>query len=164
VARTLLDLASTLPFDDLEVALADARGRRLVRDRELTAVLERNCKRRGAQAFRHLIELARERGLTRSEAERRLLTLVRSSDLPVPQVNVRIGGFEVDFAWRSQRVIVEVDGYAFHSSARAFERDRERDATLAARGYVVLRVTWRQITTRPMAVVARLASALSVRT
>ena len=61
-----------------------------------------------------------------------------------------------------ERLIVEVDGYAFHSTRAAFERDRARDAELQARGYRVIRITWRQIETSTHAVVARLAAALAV--
>lgn len=56
--------------------------------------------------------------------------------------------------------MVEVDGYAFHSSRAAFERDRVRDAELQAAGYRVLRVTWRQVTGEPEAVIARIAALL----
>lgn len=55
----------------------------------------------------------------------------------------------------------EVDGFAFHSTRAAFERDRLRDAELQARGLAVLRVTWRQIVDEPDALVARLARALT---
>ena len=66
-------------------------------------------------------------------------------------------------SWLREKLIVEVDGYAYHSSMRAFERDRERDAQLAARGHTVIRVTWRQLRDGPEAVVARIAAALVVR-
>jgi very-short-patch-repair endonuclease len=66
----------------------------------------------------------------------------------------------VDFIWRDQRLIVETDGYRFHSSRTAFERDRIRDAELTGAGFRVVRVTWRQLTSEPLAVVARLAVAL----
>ena len=91
--------------------------------------------------------LADERGptLTRSEAERRLLKLIAAAELPRPQVNTRVQGFEVDALWREQRLIVEVDGYVFHGPRPVFERDRRRDQVLIAAGYRVLRVTWRQL-------------------
>jgi very-short-patch-repair endonuclease len=56
--------------------------------------------------------------------------------------------------WREQRLVVEVDGYAFHSSRRSFERDRRKDQELTAAGYRVIRVTWRQLTAEPTAVAA----------
>jgi very-short-patch-repair endonuclease len=89
-----------------------------------------------------------------------MLGLVRAAALPAPRTNVRIGPYEVDAMWNEQRVIVEVDGYAFHSSRAAFERDRARDADLQARGFRVVRVTWRQIVDRPEATVARIACLL----
>jgi very-short-patch-repair endonuclease len=78
-------------------------------------------------------------------------------------MNARVNGYEVDFLWRPQRVIVEIDGYAFHSSHSAFERDRAKGAALAAAGFVVIRVTWLQMEREPYVVVANLAQALAQR-
>ena len=91
------------------------------------------------------------------------MKLIRAAELPPPEVNARVGGFEVDFLWREQRLVVEVDGFRYHSSRAAFERDRRRDAALAAAGYRVIRVTWRQLVEGPEAVVARIAAALAAR-
>jgi very-short-patch-repair endonuclease len=112
---------------------------------------------RGVKALRHLTQ--DQPSLTRSEAERRLLYLVREAGLPLPQTNVRVAGLEVDFFWPELRLVVEVDGYAFHSSRAAFERDRRRDADLFAHGIDALRVTWTQIADEPLSLVALLASA-----
>ncbi|MFU8814467.1 MAG: type IV toxin-antitoxin system AbiEi family antitoxin domain-containing protein [Pseudomonadales bacterium] len=163
-ARTLLDLAAVLSFDDLEAAYAETRGRGLVRHRDFPALLARNRGRRGAKALRRLLDFERDHGISRSQAERRFLALARAAGLLAPKVNTRVGGFEVDFMWPEQRVIVEVDGFAFHGDRVAFERDRERDASLAALGCVVMRVTWQQLVGRREAVIARVASALAVRT
>lgn len=43
------------------------------------------------------------------------------------------------------RLIIEVDGYAYHSDPEAFEADRRRDARLSALGYHVLRFSYQQI-------------------
>jgi len=99
--------------------------------------------------------------LTRSEAERRLLDLLRAAGLPPTAVNARIGRYEVDLLWRPQRLVVEVDGYAYHGTRAAFERDRRRDAELQAAGHRVIRVTWRQLVEEPEAVVDRIAQALA---
>jgi very-short-patch-repair endonuclease len=47
----------------------------------------------------------------------RFLALVRKAELALPETNIRLGRHEVDFLWREQRLIVEVDGFHFHSSA-----------------------------------------------
>jgi hypothetical protein len=56
----------------------------------------------------------------------------------------RVGGIELDFGFSKQRVDVEVDGWATHSTRDQFERDRERDAELGAIGWLVLRFSWKQ--------------------
>jgi very-short-patch-repair endonuclease len=162
-ARTLLDLAGTVSARELEQALAEAHARGLVRRGEMVALLARYPRRPGIAALRSLIAPDASPALTRSEAEERLLAMIRAAELPAPEVNVRIGRHEVDFLWSDQRLVVEVDGFRFHSSRTAFERDRARDAELASLGFLVIRVTWRQIVDRPSAVVARIAGALAVR-
>ena len=89
------------------------------------------------------------------------LELIRAARLPEPETNAKVGGHEVDFLWREQRLVVEVDGYAFHSSRSSFERDRRRDAELARERLRVMRVTWRQIDGDPVATAAALAGALA---
>ena len=76
-------------------------------------------------------------------------------------MNTRLGAHLVDFHWRDRNLVAEVDGYRFHSSRGAFERDRRRDADLNAAGFRVLRITWRQLAEEPLAVIARLAQALA---
>ncbi len=86
---------------------------------------------------------------------------MRAAGLPAPETNARIAGLEVDFLWRRERVVAEVDGFAFHSSRASFERDRRRDGRLAERGLRVVRFTWLQLEREPYYVVARLANALA---
>jgi very-short-patch-repair endonuclease len=160
-ARTLLDLAADSPLRELRRALAWARRRKAVDPSELLQMLRRHPRRRGVGHLRRLIEAGAEADFTRSEAEERLLELVRKADLPRPLVNVRLKGFEVDLLWRRHRLVVEVDGFDFHSSRSAFEGDRRRDARLGAAGYQVLRVTWRHLEQEPEAVLVRLAQALA---
>ncbi len=160
-ARTLIDLAALLPRRDTERALEQALVRRLTTLEHLLIEIHAARSRRGTRALRAIAEEVQTPSLTRSEAERRLLDLVRRAHLPHPVTNTRVGRFEVDLLWARERLVVEVDGYAFHGGRQAFERDRERDAELQLAGHRVLRVTWRQITDEPHRVVARLARGLS---
>jgi very-short-patch-repair endonuclease len=159
--RTLLDLAGVLSPRDLRRAVDEASARRLAGRADLVAALERSPRARGATVLRSLLAADREPALTRSEAEERMLELIRAGRLPTPRVNARVGAYEVDLLWPPQRLVLEVDGYAFHSSRRAFETDRLRDAHLQAAGFRVLRVTWRQITDEPEAVLVTLARMLA---
>lgn len=50
-------------------------------------------------------------------------------------------GYEVDAFWPDANLIVELDGYAAHSTRRAFQADRERDRRLIAAGFRAIRLT-----------------------
>lgn len=160
-ARTIVDAAGEVGPRALARMLEEAEVRRLARPDDVRAALARAPGRRGAAALGDLLERDAAPALTRSEAEVALLDLLRSAGIPPTAVNAPVGRYEVDFVWHPQRVIVEVDGYAFHAGRAAFERDRRRDAELAAAGWRVLRVTWRQIAETPAAVVARIAGVLA---
>jgi very-short-patch-repair endonuclease len=162
-ARTLLDLAAELPIRELEQAIALAERNHAGTQRRLTALLARYPARAGTPKLRELLDGPRNPALARSEAEERLLELVRRGGLGVPEMNVRVGPYELDLFWRDRGLAVEVDGYAFHGDRAAFEADRRRDADLAARGIQVMRVTWRQITSEPEATLVRLVQALGQR-
>jgi very-short-patch-repair endonuclease len=158
-ARTLLDLAATASTKDLELALNEAHLQRRVSSHSLNEQFSRYPRHRGAAALKRATRL--DPRLTRSEAERLMLDLVREAGLPTPEANVRIAGYEVDLLWREPKLIVEIDGYAFHSMRSSFERDRRRDQQLVAAGHRVIRVTWRQITDETIGVATRLATALA---
>jgi hypothetical protein len=101
--------------------------------------------------------------LTRSELEELFLAICRDFSLPPPQVNARLHGYIVDFLWPAERLIVETDGWESHRTRAAYERDRERDALLALRGYLVVRFTYRQIVAEPKVVATRVRSLLRAR-
>ena len=129
--------------------------------RRLEGLLRRYPRRPGTPVLRRVLALDGGPAFLRSEAEARFLDLVRRAELPRPLCNARERGYEVDFLWRRQRLVVEVDGRRDHASRSAFERDRTRDAVLGAAGFRVIRVTWRMLTRTPEAVVARVAQALT---
>ena len=139
--------------------LALALDRGLARRGELRRLLVRHKGAPGSRILRHV--LGADPALTRSVAEERLQKLIRAADLPQPETNVRVAGLEVDCHWPEHGLVVEVDGFAYHGSAAAFERDRSRDRQLTASGRAVIRVTWRQLDNEPLAVIAQLALALA---
>jgi very-short-patch-repair endonuclease len=162
-ARVLLDIAPNLTDRELERAFDEALVRRRTSRREVREMLSRYPKRTGCGPVRELVEGDRWTTRTRSEAEELFLELTRKGGLPHPEINVRLGRYEVDFLWRQQRVVVEIDGYAYHSSRAALERDHRRDAELQATGYLVIRISWRELTREPEAVLVRIALALARR-
>lgn len=159
-ARTVVDLAGELDGARLERLVHEAQVRRLASPQAVRAALDRAGPVRGAAGLRRILEAARP-GVTRSEAERLLTRILRGAELPPPRRNVVVGRYELDALWPGHRVVVEVDGWQFHGTRQAFERDRRRDMELQALGYRVVRVTWRQMRDEPLAVVARLAALLA---
>jgi len=162
--RTLLDLAAVLSRPGLERACEQAEALRLTDGPSLDELIERHPRRKGALLLRAIVGSGRVGIITRSELEARFLTFVADLGLPVPHTNARIeaGGrwLEVDCLWPESRVVVELDGHAFHSTRAAFERDRERDRLLQAAGWRVVRITWRQLRDEPAAVARDLARLL----
>ena len=140
-ARTLRDLRRTSPQPVFQAAVRRALDLRLIDEADLD----------------------REPDLTRSELERLFLNLCRRHRLPHPEVNARIGQYEVDFLWHDRALIVETDGYRHHANRAAFESDRGRDAELQRLGFRVIRFTYRQVTQDRSAVVAALHALLGQR-
>jgi len=161
-ARTLLDLAAEAPRDTLERLIEEVQVQGLASTAELLAMAARGAGRRGVSTFRELVEFLDEPLFTRSEAERRLGILCRTAGLPLPRMNTRRAGWEVDAVWDAQRLVVEIDGRKFHSPATKFERDRRKDGELMLAGYRVLRITWRRLTRKPEQVIALIAGALAL--
>lgn len=162
VPRVLLDLAGDAPLRLVSHALNESRVSGRLNAEALQALLERTGGRPGHEALRGLLG-ASGPPMTRTRMERMLFKLVREARLPRPLTNTKVEGHEVDFLWPEERVIAETDGFATHGTARAFRRDRQRDADLGSAGYVVLRVTWDQLSSEPYVVVSRLAATLAVR-
>ena len=161
LTRTLVDLADVLSPERLRRACHRAELLRRLDAGALRAALDRLPGRRAAGLRAALAELAiSDPEITRSTLEERLLALVAHAGLPRPAVNVVVEGFEVDFLWRAERLVVETDGAAAHLTPTAFERDRRRDAILQVKGYRVVRFTWAQVTREPAAVSGTLRALL----
>lgn len=161
VARTLFDLAEVVNLRRLERAFEQAERLRLLDLAAVSRLCEDSPGRRALRPLATLLPQLRSAvPETRSELERRFLDLCRAAGLPEPAVNVVVEGFEVDVLWANERLVVELDGYAYHRTRAAFERDRSRDATLQIAGYRVLRVTHRMLETDPGAVIDTIRSLL----
>lgn len=135
-ARTVVDLRSVVSPNQLRRAIREAEALGLALAEELEPV--------------H----------TRSELEHSFLRLCRRHRLPMPEVNVSIDRFVVDFLWRRQAMIVETDGYRYHRGRQAFEDDRARDAALRLSGFEVVRFSYRQVFDEPTRVVELLQTLL----
>jgi very-short-patch-repair endonuclease len=164
LARTLLDIAAVSGEGTLREAIGAAQRRRTLDVDALQELIERSYGHRGVALLREVASDLRPDGrLARREFERRFLSLSRRHGLPEPVVNgliqVGSGALQVDFHWPAARLVVETDGYAFHSDIHSHEEDRRRDQELKLAGWEVLRFTWQQLTRQPvrtMTIVARM--------
>jgi very-short-patch-repair endonuclease len=157
---------TALPLTVVEAAVRRRRGAEMM-DRALQGDLEleqlwhahlRNKGRHGSPAARRLLQAASDGA--RSEAERLLVRLLRAAKLTGWKANYPVCGYLVDIAFLTQRVAIEVDGWAFHSDQAAFQRDRNRQNAVSLNGWQVLKFTWLDLTEYPQRVIAEIATAL----
>ncbi len=82
--------------------------------------------------------------------------LIDRYKLPPVTFHQIIEGHEVDFRVNDTPVILECDGYVSHGlDLPQFEHDRIRDTELTAKGWVVVRFTYRQVVNNPKATAER---------
>jgi hypothetical protein len=166
VARTVVDLTDLLGTRSLARVLGEADYLRLLDLGAMDAAMSGAHGRRRLAILAAALEIHRPATVVRSELEHRFLELCRHAGLPEPETNVTLhaGGraYEVDCLWREHRLVVELDGAAAHDTARAFEKDRERDAALIAGGFRPLRYTWRRIAQQPETVTSEVRVTLGI--
>jgi very-short-patch-repair endonuclease len=163
-ARTLLDVAPTLPDRDLERLLDEGLlARRILSLRQVNDVLARAGGHPGRARLGRTAAGHTRPTRTDSAPAETLFTLIRAAGLPEPRTEFPVLDYRLDFYWPELRLAVEVDGSTHRSPAR-FEADRRRDARLLTeKGIVVLRVTWTTIERRPFEVVGLIARAIGQR-
>jgi very-short-patch-repair endonuclease len=159
-ARTVLDIAPRLTDNALARAVNDLRLERFLRIPDLAEVTARLPRHPGACRVRAFTD--NPTGPTRSEFEDAFAAFTDAHGLPRPEFNTRVAGYEVDALFTAQKVIVELDGWGYHRSKEAFERDRERDATTLVVGYRTIRITWERMTNRPHREAERLRRILGI--
>jgi hypothetical protein len=162
--RTVVDCLLWLPEEAGQALMADALRRRLLTVDDVRRTLSGMGQRHGlARAWRVLGDVGAG---AHSDGEIRLHRVLRAAGVhgwtantPVHDQDGLIGLADVLF--EPERVIVELDGRAFHTDAVAFQRDRERQNRLVMAGYTVLRFTWHDVAQRPAAVVGQIRESLA---
>ena len=149
-ARTIVDLAATCSEFELERAVDSALRERLVTLTRMKWQLRQSQGKRGVKTLGRLVAQRQKYGVPQTELERDFLRLIKSSPLGMPYSQYLIPGIgHVDFFYPEDKLIIETDGYAFHSDPDAFEQDRARDQEAVRLGLRVVRLTKRDIKTRP---------------
>lgn len=166
---TLLDLASRLTVENLELALDSALRLGLTRFDRLERFHNSFAGRGvpGSAALRGLIQLREPcQRPHHSVLEVEFRQLTRSEDLPgaVAQFPVVLrSGLTVhlDFAYPDEKVAIEIDSVRWHSGLRAIKQDNERQNLLVALGWRVLRFEWNDVVRRPKVIAAQIRNALA---
>lgn len=171
IERSLFDAGSLVRGPRLARIVDAALDRRQTSWEALMACHGRlaRCGRPGVAAMRAVLE-ARGKGTVVSESvlERRYLAFCATRRLAPSGTQVvlrwrdRLVG-RVDVTYQAERVVVELDGRLGHSQLSDFEHDRIRDQEAAAAGWVVVRVTWDQLTRGHDALERRLLAILEER-
>src|SRR4051812_39064769 len=133
--RTLVDLSSMLPFNQLRRAAKEAFNQRLVTPGDL-------ARARSPQ----LRAIAADLQPTANEFEDLVLDLIRQAGFEDPLVNQRLGHYVPDSRSPRRNLIVEADGAGPHDHALARHDDAKRTRDLR---HDVLRISWRQATLQP---------------
>lgn len=153
LAEALARVVRCLPLGAAVVTVDSALRKRLVSPEEIDPYLV------GPGSARARAVLARCDGRSRSPIESLARAELEADGLSVePAVDIA-GVGEVDLVVEGC-LVVECDGFAYHSGRREYREDRRRDRALAALGYRVLRFTWDDIMADPACVVRAVRAAL----
>ncbi len=154
--RTICDLGLVFPEHEVHRILRHAVAIGLVTPHELWRMRQRTSKqgRNGTGVLERVLSmLPVEAEHTQSGLEVQFLEICGRQGItpPVIQAPVRVGGrfFRLDFAWVAQRVFVEIDGAAYHSTQTQIAADGGRQNLLLGAGWIPLRFTATDLSERP---------------
>jgi hypothetical protein len=132
IPATLIDLAPSMPIDQLARACHEAQVRYRTRPEAFGKRLPPKLR-----AILH-----GDVPVTLSALEDRFLETLRDYGLQLPQTNRVAGAKRVDCRWPEHNLTVELDSYRFHHTRHAWEQDRRREREARARGDEFRRYTY----------------------
>ena len=162
VARTVVDLARTLPFRSGVVVADSALHGFQVGKGELEGVV-RDCARwPGIARARRVVEFSD--ALAESPFESIARVAFRDGGLPPPMLQVWIMATDhpigrVDFLWDKHATIAEADGALKYADPDRARQQLKRDAELRRAGYEVVHFTWRDLAADPGQVIGWIRTA-----
>jgi hypothetical protein len=162
--RTALDIAANCDHMEAVVAIDSAYRLSQISPAELEAAWCSRTGMHGHQAASRAIGAADAMSGSVPESQLRVQLALAGLPPPLTQYRVLRDGREiarVDFAWPDARLVVEVDGYRWHSSPAALKRDHRRQNRLELAGWTVLRFTADDVRDEPASVVAEINDALA---
>jgi hypothetical protein len=168
-AETLLDLGGVLTVTKVREALDRGIANRVLTPMDALAELRRRGGTgvRGTAALRALLDATGVSGSHHpSVLEAKTRRLIQRAGLPQPECELIAGvngEYRLDFTWPELQLVVEVDGWMYHSSFEAFHSDKTRKNALTIEGLAFLNYTWMHITRTPNDVIRELRTAYAAR-
>jgi len=154
--RTICDLGLVFPEHEVHRILRQTVATGLVLPRDLWNMRQRTSKqgRNGTGVLERVLDaLPDGTDFTESGLEIHFLEICERFGIkrPASQLPVKVAGrrFRLDFAWIDERVFVEIDGAAFHSTSEQIANDGGRQNLLVRAGWVPLRFTAKDLELRP---------------
>lgn len=143
VARTVVDLASILKPNQLAGVVHDVLRREATSLEQILGVADALRGRRGTASLRRVLE--EYDPVFESMIEQEAYDHFAAAGLLLEkQVEIYDGGWFVaraDFADRERKLAIMIDGFRWHSTRKAINRDRQQERMLARLGWTVLRFT-----------------------
>lgn len=155
---TVVDLASCAPDWQVERAINEADRLDLVDPEVLRNAVRALGPRPGMTRLRKVLGLD---ALTDTGLERAFLAIVRNAGLPLPQTQVYVNGYRVDFYWPSLALVVETDGWRHHRTSGEQSTDRRRDQAHLTSGLTTVRFGEDQVRYQPEYVRRTLAAMIA---
>lgn len=165
--RTWLDLAAELERDDLVILGDEILRRELATKEQLREAVRRWGRRRGARSARIAVELLSGRARSPMETRVRLLLVDNGyTGFLVNETAVdEVGGFLAtpDIQFRALKVAIEYEGDQHRTDKKQWDEDIRRYELLQEHGWIVIRLTARDIFDTPQATIRRIQDALDRR-
>ena len=158
IGRTVLDVAAVVTRTRLDQAIDAVLRQGLLRLSDLYAVLVAHSRhgRTGCGPFRDALDERRGDDMIPLSAWSRMVSdLLADFGLNRPALEYRICDpsgellAQVDLAYPSHRLAIELDSKRWHLNSVSFERDPQRRNELTVAGWTVLTFTWRDYVDRP---------------
>ena len=147
--RTVLDMSGSLSVEELGELVDDFQRRRLLRLEELRARIDRTLPAPGRSMKKLRAVLAvRIPGYDpgESDLEGKIMRALTQHGLPLPaqqhRVNLCGSRYRLDFAWPTQRVYLEGNGFGWHQLSTDLDSDARRQNRLVIDGWRPIEITW----------------------